>query len=306
MRGKAAPRKRERGDDAAEPVTRPLPEEACALPSGLADMQEVLEKAELESLRRRMSVGSVRLLELGAALPPALEGLCRSRLQPDDFAALTALHDSICSKLEGSFARWGGLADSSGRLRGYGYVRGTMGETKFGSAHELSMREYTGAEAAADRAANARASVLLDSLPADAERALTTLCAQLRPLLPARYGRFLSFDNLVAAQPNLHNGRAYLRVRPRTHAPPAARSAAPLPVARAVPQWRVCSHLAPTPTPQPHLDEPLHDGFGIVIVTLAVRGAAHIVLRSQPWDAAREAEYSFPLQARAAAAAAAA
>ena len=30
---------------------------------------------------------------------------------------------------------------------------------------------------------------------------------------------------------------------------------------------------------KPHLDEPLHDGFGIVIVTIAVRGAAHILLR---------------------------
>ena len=31
---------------------------------------------------------------------------------------------------------------------------------------------------------------------------------------------------------------------------------------------------------RPHLDEPLHDGFGVVIVTIAVRGAAHILLRS--------------------------
>ena len=27
------------------------------------------------------------------------------------------------------------------------------------------------------------------------------------------------------------------------------------------------------------MDEPLHDGFGVVIVTIAVRGAAHILLR---------------------------
>jgi hypothetical protein len=27
------------------------------------------------------------------------------------------------------------------------------------------------------------------------------------------------------------------------------------------------------------VDEPLHDGFGVVIVTIAVRGAAHILLR---------------------------
>ena len=30
---------------------------------------------------------------------------------------------------------------------------------------------------------------------------------------------------------------------------------------------------------RPHLDEPLNDGFGIVIVTLAIRGSAKILLR---------------------------
>ena len=45
------------------------------------------------------------------------------------------------------------------------------------------------------------------------------------------------FAEVVAAQPNLHRGKAYLR---------------------------------------PHLDEPLHDGFGVVIVTIAIDGDATI------------------------------
>ena len=114
-------------------------------------------------------------------------------------------------------------------------------------------------QATADRDANMRASVLLDELPAGVHAALERLCARLRPLLSPRYAHFLSIDSLVAAQPNLHNGRDYLR---------------------------------------PHLDEPLHDGFGIVIVTLAIRGCGQIVLRAQPWDETRGRDYSFPLQAR--------
>lgn len=60
--------------------------------------------------------------------------------------------------------------------------------------------------------------------------------------IPARrYQAVVSRDNLVAAQPNLHNGSLYLR---------------------------------------PHLDEPLHDGFGIVIITVAIHGNADILLRA--------------------------
>ena len=114
-------------------------------------------------------------------------------------------------------------------------------------------------QAAADRDANQRASVLLDELPTDARDALERLCARLRPLLSERYARLLTIESLVAAQPNLHNGRDYLR---------------------------------------PHLDEPLHDGFGVVIVTLAIRGRAQIVLKAQPWDAALRQDYCFPLQVR--------
>lgn len=102
------------------------------------------------------------------------------------------------------------------------------------------MREYTAAEADRDRAANHRASVELneDELPPRLSEALASLTAQLRPLLPERYRHLVSPEHLVAAQPNLHNGKRFLR---------------------------------------PHLDEPLHDGFGVVIVTVAIRGDATIL-----------------------------
>jgi len=48
---------------------------------------------------------------------------------------------------------------------------------------------------------------------------------------------------------------------------------------------------------RPHLDEPLHDGFGVVIVTLAVSGNATILLQSRPWDVEARRDYHFPLRA---------
>lgn len=60
-----------------------------------------------------------------------------------------------------------------------------------------------------------------------------------RALVPERYRRWLTLSELIAAQPNLHGGRAHL----------------PL-----------------------HCDQPLNDGFGVVIVTLAMHHASTILL----------------------------
>ena len=73
---------------------------------------------------------------------------------------------------------------------------------------------------------------------------------------PARYSRFFELSQLVALQPNLHNGHQYLR---------------------------------------PHLDEPLHDGFGVLIVTVAVRGSAQIIIKAEPWEPKRRRDFCFHL-----------
>ena len=139
-RGKAVPKKREREEEApagATPITPEL-------------LEEKLERAEVEALRSRIASGAVQPITFREGRPSSksssqLDGLCRISLD-SDYAAFQLLHDIICAKLEGSLARWGGINDSSGRLRGYGYVRGTLGEKHFGSAHELCMREFSGAQ----------------------------------------------------------------------------------------------------------------------------------------------------------------
>lgn len=69
-----------------------------------------------------------------------------------------------------------------------------------------------------------------------------TLCSvteMVHSLVPTCYKQFVTMDQLVAVQPNLHNGASYL---------PA------------------------------HLDFPRLDGFGVVIVTIGIRGLGKIVL----------------------------
>ena len=120
------------------------------------------------------------------------------------------------------------------------------------------MKEYSGAQATADADANRAASVMLDvaDLPSDFSGALDRLLEALRASLPAKFAPVLQPDQLVAAQPNVHGGLRFL---------------------------------------PPHLDEPLHDGFGVVIVTVAVAGGGRILLQSRPFDAARRRDYNFQM-----------
>ena len=231
-RTKAAPsRKRPLDDDdvAAAPAV-PTDDEVAQL----------VEDAEISALSARIADGSCRERVLSDAEP---EGLVRLTLSDAIIGPLRELHESIKRRV-GALTGWGGKHDASGRLRGYGYLAASqLARRHYEASH--AMREYDGDAADADREANKRASILLaeEELPEGLHSALALLTEQLRPLLPPRYRGVVVPEQLVAAQPNLHNGKRYLR---------------------------------------PHLDEPLHDGFGVVIVTVAVAGRAKIVLRERP------------------------
>ena len=69
--------------------------------------------------------------------------------------------------------------------------------------------------------------------------ALQVITHQVNGLVPGQYKQFATLEQLVAVQPNQHNGEIYL----------------PL-----------------------HLDYPRNDGFGVVIVTIVIRGSGWIVL----------------------------
>lgn len=147
---------------------------------------------------------------------------------------------------------WGLPGDT--QLRAYGRFENTLGESSPPSIH---LKGLVGAAAEADTAANAAASVLL---PLDIVKGfpdvLDRIVSQVRAELPERYLPFVSREKLVAAQPNLHNGKSLL----------------PL-----------------------HLDEPRHDGFGVVICTCALQGGAARILL-QPKDCVASGKtFSFPL-----------
>ena len=238
---------------------RPLEESKssveASLLDGTANVADLVESAEVSGWRSRIASGSCRPLMPGDTSPA---GLARCDISAADFEIIKQLHTCIGSRLEGSLTGWGGVGDESGRLRGYGYlpISGSLGREHLAASH--AMKEYSGAEAAADRAANRRASVSLvaSELPAALPDVLRRLTDALVPLLPRRYRSVVRPEMLIAAQPNLHRTRRYLR---------------------------------------PHLDEPLHDGFGVVIVTVAISGHAKILLRSRPWDQSAREEYWFDL-----------
>ena len=218
---------------------RKLNEEPSSLDeeSLLAKVQAGVEEAEIDRWQR--------IIETEAECAfPAIEpiGLARIEVSADDVAVLRELHRTICEGVQPT--GWGGVGDKSGRLRGYGYFAGVPISEEHFSAGQ-SILEYTGADAERDRDANRRASCLLSAacLPSALDATLERIASQLRSVLPKRFTPVLRVEQLVAAQPNLHNGRRFLK---------------------------------------PHLDEPLHDGFGIVIVTVGIQGSASILLSDGP------------------------
>ena len=124
-----------------------------------------------------------------------------------------------------------------------------------------------------ERARNKRAMVVLEEseVPTGAQEAIQNLCRQFRECLLSsmdnndrsntndnandddndndnendndyrhKLAQFLRYEHLIAAQPNLHSGRALLPV---------------------------------------HLDDPRKDGFGVIIITIGMEGSGTILLR---------------------------
>lgn len=107
-----------------------------------------------------------------------------------------------------------------------------------------------------ERWRNQRAMVVLDEseVPCGVREAIQNLCASFRLSLLSsihtqdneytdylrKVAQFLQYEHLIAAQPNLHSGRALLPV---------------------------------------HLDDPRKDGFGLIILTICMEGAGTILLR---------------------------
>jgi hypothetical protein len=186
---------------------------------------------------------------------------------------------SSSSSSSKQWASWSGSVDDP-RKRAFGFLPGTLGydpqirnnrlditmptvssqsqppQPQSNSKNEEEIRDK-------ERAQNKRAMVVLDKseLPNGAVEAIHSICRVFREHLLSKnnvcnndsgghekhnddYRRkiaeFLRYENLIAAQPNLHSGRALLPI---------------------------------------HLDDPRKDGFGVVIITLGMKDAGQILFR---------------------------
>ena len=176
-------------------------------------------------------------------------GLCNFRVETDHFTALQSLHRIIVRALSGEqrLTPWAGVGESDQRKRGYAFLPSTFG--KFGKSALIAgginfyAAEKKGSEAKNDENANWKSCIRLKStdITEDHEMALKALIKKVAHIVPEKYKKCVTLEQLHAIQPNLHNGLDHL---------PA------------------------------HLDSPLNDGFGVVIVTVCVHQSAQILLLS--------------------------
>ena len=179
---------------------------------------------------------------------------------------------SSSSSSSKEWASWSGSVDDP-RKRAFGFLPGTMGYDPQIRNNRLDITMPTVSSQSQppqpeeirdeERAQNKRAMVVLDKseLPNGAVEAIHSICRVFREHLLSKnndcnndsggdekhnddYRRkiaeFLRYENLIAAQPNLHSGRALLPI---------------------------------------HLDDPRKDGFGVVIITIGMKDAGEILFR---------------------------
>ena len=192
-----------------------------------------------------------------------IEGLVKITHIPSELLQdLTTIHDHIKAVTRDRMVSWSGVGGEwDGRLRAFGFPsRPTL--RKLDASHvRLHAFEKTGTDAEEDEEANRASICILDdkqertirkggdengnsgavrSLSVDPFNVAHRLCNVINP---TRAGIPLSIANasqIIAYQPNLHRGARFLK---------------------------------------PHMDQPLHEGFGKMIVTVAIRGGgATIVL----------------------------
>eukprot|EP00536_Pseudo-nitzschia_multiseries_P016462 jgi/Psemu1/46302/gm1.46302_g len=178
--------------------------------------------------------------------------------------------DSLSSSSNLEWASWSGSVEDP-RKRAFGFLPGTWGYDPHvrNNRLDITMPANQDTEDVKDdeRQRNKRAMVVLggSEVPDGVREAIENLCRVFREALLEprerkatstsvatgsgdienddyrhKLARFLRYEYLIAAQPNLHSGRALLPV---------------------------------------HLDDPRKDGFGVVIVTIGMEGSGTILLR---------------------------
>jgi hypothetical protein len=167
-------------------------------------------------------------------------------LDPSIFAPLQQLHANIVAALRRGklLQSWEGKGKDV-RERGFAFLPPTMipvwdrarlekGGLRFGAAQK------EGQDFLNDEEANWKSSFHLfpRDVSSEARTALHALIELVKVRVDDRYKEYVSLENLIALQPNLHNDAKHL---------------------------------------PPHLDFPMHDGFGVVIVTIQMAGPQSVI-----------------------------
>lgn len=198
-----------------------------------------------------------------APLPDFVSGLGISHTLPKHhFEALQLLHETIKQSTKGTWSPWSGKIEDP-RKRAFGFLPDTLGyqeqarelldvsapwKRKTSTTEEAAEKQTDGIDdddVNDERQRNNKAMVVLKEIPTGVKDAIEYICQHFRPSVPdteqgSSIKPYLTYENLIAAQPNLHSGR----------------------------------HLLPA-----HVDHPLKDGFGILIVTVAIHKSGTIFIR---------------------------
>ena len=169
--------------------------------------------------------------------PACFAGLAKCSLSETSFATMKNLHELIKAKVSQNASSWSG-EPTDPRRRAFGFVNGS-----FRDLVDLSLPGTT--HVSEQRKKNSRASMSFDSndpLLSASKKVIEELQTKFgNKIHPSHHEKYLSFEEWIAAQPNMHGERLLL---------PA------------------------------HWDHPSKDGFGIIIVTVAVKGNATIFFAS--------------------------
>ena len=230
----------------------------------------LLRQAEAQDLANLLEICNeahpVVFQENGSPSPPfvpVLDGLWHFRLPDSLMTKFIEIHNHIVQSIgRNSLVPWAGVGADAQRKRGFGLM-GPNAYEKLRQQVTLHAMEKTGKDACLDEQANWKATCILKGTMLD--KARTAAQELIDGLRDNDHKNFdignginkgvllpadLSVDQLIAYQPNLHLG---------------------------------ARHLAA------HLDWPLHEGFGKVIVTIAIRESATILIL----DGATEEQTSY-------------
>ncbi len=174
-------------------------------------------------------------------LPDWLNGLGKSMTVPSvHFDVLKALHEQIKEQTK-VWASWSGSIEDP-RKRAFGFLPETLGQDSDIREKLDISTPWSKDNNGEERKRNHRAMVVLEALPDGTREAIEYLCQEFSKQLSSNSNlqKYLQYTNLIAVQPNLHSGR----------------------------------ELLPT-----HVDHPMKDGFGVIIVTIGMVGSGTILLQ---------------------------